>query len=839
MKSLTARLLRAAGSALLAAARRLQADATGPPPGLAHGWAEPGNPATAPDPATAKAREHAMRIALESTGDSVLVLSADERIVYLNRRARAQIADGRNLIGVPFWTTFPDIVGGAFWTALQRCKADRQPNSAEGFYAPLGRHFEGRLFPAEDGSVTVFFRDVTEQRRSERTLAESESRFRAAVQALNGILWTNSAAGAMDGEQPGWAALTGQIRDEYQGFGWAQAVHPEDRQPTIDAWNAAVAARRPFVFEHRVRRHDGVWRHFTIRAVPVLQPDGAIHEWVGVHTDVTEQREAEAALARSEQRLRLATESAGIGTWELELATGRAVRSPGHAAIFGDDLPDDAWSNATFLSHVLPEDRARLDQIRRDALKTFSGWQFECRIRRARDGAVRWIEARGAPVRDADGTVARYVGIVIDVTGRKEIQAAQARSAEILEQRVAERTRELARQIAEREKAEAALMQAQRLEAVGQLTGGVAHDFNNLLTAVIGNLDLLARRLPDDRLRRYVDVAMAAARRGGELTQQLLAFARKQNVRPRPVDVNAVAVAMRSLLGRSLGGLVTIETDLAAGAWPALSDPAQLEAILLNLAINARDAMPTGGRLRIATRNVDAGSPGLPPGLDPGDYVVVAVQDTGSGMPPEVAAKAFEPFFTTKEIGAGSGLGLSQVLGIASQFGGTARLDSRVGEGTTVEVFLPRSAAAARSPGLDAVPAAATDAPAAPGAAILVVDDEDAVREVNAAMLQDDGYVVRQAGSRAAALVAIQDGRFDLALVDYAMPDMRGTEFVRQARRRQPGLRVVYVTGNAEPLVADMGDRRDPVLAKPYSPAVLLAAVRDALADRHAGEGAE
>nr|WP_294501015.1 PAS domain-containing protein [uncultured Rhodopila sp.] len=672
----------------------------------------------------------------------------------------------------------------------------------------------------------MFFRDVTEQRRSGRILAESEARFRAAVQAVNGILWTNNAAGEMVGEQPGWSTLTGQSQEEYQGSGWAQAVHPDDARPTIDAWNAAVTGSKPFVFEHRVRRHDGLWRHFTIRAVPVLQVDSSIREWVGVHTDVTEQREAEAALARSEERLRLAAETAGIGTWELELATGHAVRSFRHAAIFGDNQPDGSWSNAEFLSHVVPEDRERLDQIRRGALETFSGWRFECRIRRASDRAIRWIEVQGAPVRDVDGNVSRYIGIVIDVTERREIQAAQARLSEILEQRVTERTEELAKQIAEREKAEAALMQAQRLEAVGQLTGGVAHDFNNLLAVVIGNLELLARRLPDQRVSRYLDAALTAATRGAELTRQLLAFARKQIVHPRPVDASSVVAGMRSLLDHTLGGLMTIETDLAEGLWPALSDPAQLEAILLNLAINARDAMPTGGRLLIATRNMRTGDTDMPSGLDPGDYVVVAVQDDGTGMPPEVAAKAFEPFFTTKDIGKGSGLGLSQVLGIASQFRGTARLKSQAGEGTTVEVFLPRAANADH----DGVVVRNERQTTSSNATVLIVDDEAGVREVNAIILEEDGYAVRQADSGEAALAAIQDGHFDLALVDYAMPGMRGTEFVRRARQRQPDLRVVYVTGNAEPLVADLDDHRDPVLAKPYSPGVLLAAVQDSLA---------
>ena len=243
--------------------------------------------------------------------------------------------------------------------------------------------------------------------------------------------------------------------------------------------------------------------------------------------------------------------------------------------------------------------------------------------------------------------------------------------------------------LTEMRRVEAQFRQAQKMEAIGQLTGGIAHDFNNLLTAVIGNLELLLRRLTDPEALSRVDAAMRAAVRGGQLTQQLLAYARRQNLMPRPVDVNAVIIGMGDLLQRSLGGLVQVETDLASDLWPANSDPTQLELVILNLAINSRDAMPAGGRLRIVTRNVHEAEVDRPGSLDPGDYVRIAVVDSGIGMAPNLVERAFEPFFTTKEIGKGSGLGLAQVYGVATQFGGTARLASEPGAGTTVEVFLP------------------------------------------------------------------------------------------------------------------------------------------------------
>ena len=302
----------------------------------------------------------------------------------------------------------------------------------------------------------------------------------------------------------------------------------------------------------------------------------------------------------------------------------------------------------------------------------------------------RWLDVTICP---SDSGLSVYAR---DVTPRKESEAALRRLAETLEQRVAARTQELAdanehlsAEVAERRKAEAALVQAQRLEAIGQLTGGVAHDFNNLLTAVIGNLELLRPNEVTERAARHIEAALQAARRGGELTRQLLAYARKQHVEPRPVDVNTVVARMGDLLSRSPSGLVTIQADLADDLWHALCDPVQLESILLNLAINARDAMPGGGRLWIATRNVGATHERLPPELGSGRYVVLTITDEGSGMTPEVLSKAFEPFFTTKEVGKGSGLGLAQVQGAARQLGGTVRLRSTLGAGTTVEVFLP------------------------------------------------------------------------------------------------------------------------------------------------------
>jgi signal transduction histidine kinase len=273
--------------------------------------------------------------------------------------------------------------------------------------------------------------------------------------------------------------------------------------------------------------------------------------------------------------------------------------------------------------------------------------------------------------------------------------------AERLEIQVQERTKQLAQaneelrqQIAERRQVEAALQQAQKMEVIGQMTGGVAHDFNNLLTAVLGNLELAARRGKDENIRRYLAGATQAAQRGAKITSQLLAFSRTQRLQTQPIDLNAIVTAMGDLLFRTIGATVRIETILERSLWPATADPSQIESVILNLAVNGRDAMPDGGRLTIATVNVPHGDRSKPAELPPGDYISVCVSDTGAGMTEEVLRKAFEPFFTTKPVGSGTGLGLSQVYGIAKQTGGTVAIDTQVGKGTTVRVYLPRTTAA-------------------------------------------------------------------------------------------------------------------------------------------------
>jgi signal transduction histidine kinase len=406
-------------------------------------------------------------------------------------------------------------------------------------------------------------------------------------------------------------------------------------------------------------------------------------------------------------------------------------------------------------------------------------------------------------------------GLAVEFRGAKE--AAELANCRLLEQ------------MEERERAEAALRQAQRIEALGRLTGGVAHDFNNLLTVVLGNIDLLARsgRLDQDSLNRLAAMR-AAGERGATLTGQLLAFARRQPLIPRPTDLGAIVTGMQDLLKSALGSAILLDIRTAADLWPAMVDTTQIELVVLNLAINARDAMPRGGALAIEVANVKLGPPGRPGEPLEGDYVAVTVRDSGVGMTPEVLARAFEPFFTTKELGSGSGLGLSQVYGTAQQSGGGVRIDTAPGLGTAVSVYLPRA-----QDRLDPPPPPPAPFPSSGSqAAVLVVDDDPTVRTTTVEVLRDQGYDVREAGGGAEALDLLRhDPGISVMLTDVAMPGMHGAELARLAAELRPGLSILFMSGYAEPDGITGALQRYRLVRKPFLPADLGGQIEAALAE--------
>ncbi|GGC58035.1 hybrid sensor histidine kinase/response regulator [Siccirubricoccus deserti] len=412
--------------------------------------------------------------------------------------------------------------------------------------------------------------------------------------------------------------------------------------------------------------------------------------------------------------------------------------------------------------------------------------------------------------------------------------AEQERAARELEDLVAARTRELEAanqelraQIAERERMEVTLRHAQKIEAMGQLTGGVAHDFNNLLMVISGGLDMIDRQDDPGRRKRLMDGMRQAAGRGAALTRQLLAFSRRQALRSEPVDLGRQIGGMRELLDRSLSGDVHVTLDFAATLWPVEVDPGELELVVLNLAVNARDAMPEGGTITIRAENLA----GLAERELCGDFVRLSIIDTGIGMPPEVVSRAFEPFFTTKDIGKGSGLGLAQVYGFAKQSGGTVRIETAVGRGTTIALFLPRSHKAPAVEEHHLIDLHAGRPAAGVAGHVLLVEDDDEVAALVSEMLSQLGFEATRASSGAAALGALTNGRaFDLVFSDIMMPGgMNGVDLAREVRRRRPGLPVLLTTAYAAAAKRDAEAEGVAVLPKPYRLEELAAATRNVL----------
>jgi PAS domain S-box-containing protein len=627
--------------------------------------------------------------------------------------------------------------------------------------------------------------------------------------------------------------------------GWPEVADFNDNVMKAGLSGRTLAYRDQKLTLHRNGVPEPVWMNLDYS--PVLDEDGRPAGVIAIVVETTKRVLADQRIAAEQDRLLSLFDQAPGFMAMLDgpelvftLANPAYLQLIGRRPAIGRRLRD-----------VLPELRGQgfyelLDHCYRSG-EPFVGNSLKVSLQPQQGGPFedRFVDFVFQPVRDGDGAVAGIFVQGSDVTERVKGEIALRRLTETLETRVEERTAELAaanRQlvihIEERERVEETLRQMQRLEAVGQLTSGVAHDFNNLLTVVLGNLGFIEKALLaaglDDKSRTRLANIRAAAERGATLTAQLLAFSRKQRLETRTVDLNDTLATMRELLRSSMGGSVRLELVLQPELWPALVDPTQIELVILNLAINARDAMQVGGSLTVETANVRLPAPNRPEMPAAGEYVMIAVTDSGTGMTAEVLAKAFEPFFTTKPVGQGSGLGLAQVFGFAKQSGGGVRIDSQLGEGTTVKVFLPRAThqqAEARQAGAHEEPVDLSGAPR-----VLLVDDDSAVRDVAASMLRELGCVVVEAGSGGAALDLLErdPATFDLMVIDFAMPGMTGAEVAREVRLRRPGLPMIFITGYAD-LAAVQKLGEDAIVQKPFRDDELVRRVRRLLGKPRAG----
>lgn len=538
-------------------------------------------------------------------------------------------------------------------------------------------------------------------------------------------------------------------------------------------------------------------------------------------------------LREGEGRLQTALEAGRLGAWELDIGSMTLTASDTCKSIFGR-RPDDAFDYDDLLCAVHPGDLERMQAAVRHTIETGRDYAIEYRVIWP-DGAVHWLEIRAQLYRQRNTMVEKLVGVSSDITTRKLWEEELKRLNDTLEERVQLRTAELKAsnatlvdQVAQRERAEEQLRQSQKMEAIGQLTGGVAHDFNNLLMAVLGNLELLAKHCDGDpKTLRLVEGAMQGAQRGASLTQRLLAFARRQDLKVEPVDLKTLVVGMGDLLARSVGPDIHVAMSLPDALPMTLIDGNQVELALLNLAVNARDAMPDGGDISVSLRRETLALPQKD--LAAGDYVVLSVEDTGHGMNKQTLSKAIDPFFSTKELGKGTGLGLSMIHGLAVQLNGALKLTSVLGSGTKAELWLPSTARQAEQ-AATVVPTDATGEQAP--LRILMVDDDALIAMSSVDMLEDLGHVVTEANSGKAALELLQSGQqFDLVITDYSMPGMTGAELARAARALLPQLPIVIASGYAD---LPPGAGIDlPRLSKPYSQAQLEAEITKAVSARH------
>ena len=755
------------------------------------------------------AQEQWLRLVLDSLPIGLLSYALDDedelRLRHVNQAATKILGiPAEEVVGKTLQDAFPGLRATDIperYAEIARSGAALDAEEVQYDHEGIKGIFEVHAFGTGANAMVVSFRDVTERRRQEKTLIESEEKFRATFeQAAVGILHAGLDGSFLRMNQR-FCDIVGYSRDELVQMDILDLAHFPDIRPGLDRWHKLTRGQiETFAAEARFRQKTGTFAWVNLTSSLQSYEDSDHSYFIIVVEDITARKIAEITLMKLSSAVEnspnpilitehdgsiayvnnVFTESTGF---EWSETVGRRL----------DEFYAATVSNASELSL-------------REAMKQEIAWrgEIEC-VRKNGENYPAVVSA--APVWSDDGRLSNYVIIEQDMTAHREM--------------------------------EAQLTQTIKLQAIGQLTGGVAHDFNNLLTIIISNVGILADELSDREQQAIANDALAAAERGSELTSQLLSFSRRQALKPRELDLNTVIEHALKLMRRTLGSTIEILPDLEPGAWPVLCDPGQMENVLLNLAINARDAMPTGGQLAFTTKNTSIAVrlPRSPDPIEPGDYVVVSVRDTGRGMPPNVVQQAFEPFFTTKEAGHGTGLGLSMVYGFVRQSGGYANIESVEGAGTSVHLYVPRY----RRPPQRAHDDTRHRAEAIPGGTerILLAEDDPSVRRSTVRALTGLGYGVIEVENGREALTVLEKGvPFDLLLSDVTMPGgLTGFELMAEVAPRWPKMRLLLTTGFVDTGQGHSASMPSPsvpqpeieILSKPFGPRQLASAVRRAL----------